>query len=97
MIWDVISEIINVIADFFGEKLVNKGIAAKDTLKIKGQIASCENVINRSYSAIGRKYFEKHSLEDCDEAFAKEMKDIANAKEAMKELKGKLEDIKNNS
>ncbi len=80
-----------------GEKALTKGRAAKDILSLKGQISSCEDVINRSYSALGRKYFEKFKDNNEDPDFSKFIKDILNAENAIKELEGKIEDIKSNS
>lgn len=77
-------------------KAVSKGKAAGDIIKLKSEINSCEGVINRSYSAIGRKYYEMYADGGYDTVFDKQMVDIKNAKKAIKELEDQLEDIKAN-
>lgn len=80
-----------------GSKALTKGKAAKDILSLKAQINSCEDVINRSYSAIGRRFYESNPGAEESSFAAKEMADIKNAMNAIKELEAKIEDIKSNS
>ncbi|MCR4960608.1 MAG: hypothetical protein K6A74_04075 [Lachnospiraceae bacterium] len=77
-------------------KLISKGKNTADILSIKGEISTCDNVINRSYAALGRKYYEMYMEGGYDEAFAKQFNDIRNAKKAKKELEEKLEDARAN-
>ena len=77
-------------------KAISKGKTTKEVLSLKGEISTCENVINRSYTALGRKYYEMYADGEYNEEFKKQMNDIANAKKAKKELEAKLEDIKAN-
>ncbi|MCQ2519137.1 MAG: hypothetical protein MJ107_01260 [Lachnospiraceae bacterium] len=76
-------------------KAMSKGKTAKDYIQLKAEINTCENVINRSYATLGRKYYEMYANGGFNPEFEKQMKDIANAKKAAKELEEKLEDMKN--
>lgn len=92
--------IFDTIINFFVEAIemiVTKGKGTKDTLSLKSEINTCESLINRSYSAIGRKYYEMHKDGDFDPEFEKQMKEIANSKKAIEDLKNRIEDIKSNS
>ena len=77
-------------------KLISKGKTTADVISIKGEISTCDNVINRSYAALGRKYYEMYAEGGYDETFAKQFNDIKNAKKAKKELEEKLADAKAN-
>ena len=90
-----LNELTEKLEDLTG-KLISKGKTTADILSIKGEISTCDNVINRSYAALGRKYFELFSEGEYDERFAKQINDIKNARKAKKELEEKLQDAKAN-
>ena len=75
-------------------KLMKKGKKTKEIINIKSEISTCESVITRAYSAIGRKYYAMFAEGGFDPEFEKQMKDIKNAMNAIKELEEKIEDIK---
>ncbi len=77
-----------------GKKVLKKGKGAKDILKVKAEISSCEDVINRAYMAIGRKYYENFKDGGYGADFEKSMKDIVNAEKAIKDLESEIDDIK---
>lgn len=81
-----------------GDKAYRKGKAAKDVLALKGQISTCEDLIRRDYSTIGRKYFEMYAddISKANPEFARHMSEIENAKKAIKDLEARIEDIKSN-
>lgn len=87
----IVDFVINLVTDFAGEAATKK-----NKLALKSEIKTCERLINRSYCAIGRKYYEKYVNGGADAEFEKQMKEIKNAKAAIADLEGKLEDIKNN-
>ncbi len=93
---DIIENIVQVVADVI-EALVTKGKGTKDVLTLKSEINTCESLINRSYSAIGRKYYEMHKDGDFDPEFEKQMREITNARLAIEDLNKRIEDIKSNS
>lgn len=93
---DIIENIVQVIADVI-EALVTKSKGTKDVLTLKSEINTCESLINRSYSAIGRKYYEMHKDGDFDPQFEKQMKEITNSMNAIEDLNNRIENIKSNS
>lgn len=90
-----IATVMEKVSDMAG-KVVSKGRTAGEIIKVKAEINTCENVIKRSYSAIGRKYYEMNGETGAAADFDKQMRDIKNAEKAIKELSEKLEDLKNN-
>lgn len=85
------------IADKLGEltgRTHKKGKAVMDIISVKNEISSAESVITRSYMAIGRKYYDMYAEGGADAEFEKQMRDIKNAKAAIKELEGQLDDIR---
>ncbi len=75
-------------------KLLSKGKTTKEMIRIKGEIDTCEGVVNRSYIAIGRKFYEMYAEGGYNPEFDKQMTDIKNARNAIKELEEQLADIK---
>lgn len=76
-------------------KAISKGKTAKEIIKLKTEVKTCEDLINSLYASIGRKYFEMHAEDGGDEEFAKKITQIKNAKSAIEDLEKKIEDIKN--
>jgi len=83
-----------------GDTISAKGKIAMDKAKIlaeiaglRGQIATCEEVIKKNYMEIGKLYFEEYS--DVPEApFEKQCEAIRNARKGTEELKLKIEQLK---
>jgi len=77
-------------------KAISKGKTAKEIIKLKTEVKTCEDLINSLYASIGRAYYEAHKEDGTDAEFAKKMTQITNAKAAIEDLNKKIEDIKNN-
>ena len=92
--WDLVEKVIDFIGDLI-EKFTKKKNDTLDSLEVRSEIKTCENLVNRSYMAIGRKYYEMHKDGDFDPEFEKQFKEITNASKAIGDLKSTLEDIKN--
>lgn len=74
------------------DKIYAKGKAAKEVFMLKGEISTCENIIDKAYIEIGKRYVEKFS-ENPDPSFEKNVRDIQNAKIAIKALQEKIDQI----
>jgi len=83
-----------------GDTISAKGKEAADKAKevaeiagLKSQIATCEEVIKKNYTQIGKIYFEQYG--DMPEApFEKQCKAIRDARHGVEELQRKIEEIK---
>lgn len=83
-------------ASAFGKKALQKGKDTKDILSLKMEIKTCEDVISKSYSNLGKKYFELFSETGNNEELDKFVTEIKNAQNAIKDLESKIEALKNN-
>lgn len=92
--WEIVEKFINFIGELV-ERFTKKKNDTLDALEVRSEIKTCENLVNRSYMAIGRKYYEMHKDGEFDPEFEKQFREIANASKAIEDLKGTLEDIKN--
>ena len=92
--WDLVEKVIDFIGNLI-ETFTKKKNDTLDALEVRSEIKTCENLVNRSYMAIGRKYYEMHKDGDFDPEFEKQFKEITNASKAIGDLKSTLEDIKN--
>ena len=92
--WDLVEKVVDFIGELI-EKFTKKKNDTLDSLELRSEIKTCENLVNRSYMAIGRKYYEMHKDGDFDPEFEKQFKEITNASKAIEDLKSTLEDIKN--
>ncbi len=88
------------ILEKLGDTISCKGREAADKAKelaeiasLKGQIATCEEVIKKNYMEIGKLYYELYG-DMPEEAFAKTCRSIKNAKGGVEELQGKIREIK---
>lgn len=89
--------------DFFekvGETITTAGREAADKAKavaeiagLKGQIHTCDEIMQKNYREIGKLYYENFS-QNPDKAFERHCKAIGNAVEAKKKLTAKLEEVK---
>lgn len=83
-----------------GDTITAKGKEAADKAKelaeianLKGQISTCENIIKRNYTEIGRIYFELYG--DCpEEPFEKQCRSVRNARNGIKEIQEQIIDLK---
>ena len=89
--------------DFFekvGEIITEKGKEVTGKVKniaeiagLRNQISACEDVIRKNYLEIGRMYYERFKDEENNE-FAEQCTAIANAKNGVEALEGKIREIK---
>ncbi len=70
--------------------LLDKLRKAVKVLRIKGQISTCEEVINKNYAEIGKLYYEQYGVTP-EVIFEKQCRAIKNAENGKKELEKKLE------
>lgn len=89
--------------DFFekiGDAISTKGKEAADKAKelaeiasLRSQISTCEEVIKKKYSEIGRLYYEQYA-DVPDAPFEKQCRAIKNAKDGVEDLQRKIKEIK---
>lgn len=89
--------------DFFdkiGETLSTKGKEVSDKAKdmaeivnLKGQIHTCEELIKKRYTEIGKIYYEKHGSTP-EEEYIDACRDIENAQNAIIDLETRLKELK---
>lgn len=84
-----------------GETIITKGKEVTDKAKelaeianLKGQIYTCQEVIKKNYKEMGKIYFEQYG-DIPEEPFEKQCRAIKNAKNGIKELQEKIDEIKN--
>lgn len=87
--WEDLGETISV----KGKEVADKAKNITDIAGLKGQIATCENTIQKNYKEIGKKYYEIYADKDLNE-FSQQMTAIKNAKNAEEELKKKISQIR---
>lgn len=76
-----------------GKEAADKAKEMKEIITLKNRIATCEEVMNKNYMEIGRKYFAQYG-EEPEEAFAKECRAIRNAEKGKEKLLEELESVK---
>ena len=89
--------------DFFdksGETLSTKGKEVSDKAKdmaeivnLKGQIHTCEELIKKRYTEIGKIYYEKHGSTP-EEEYIDACRDIENAQNAIVDLERRMKELK---
>ncbi|MBD5484589.1 MAG: hypothetical protein HDR18_03540 [Lachnospiraceae bacterium] len=89
--------------DFFdriGETITTKGREVTDKAKdmaevanLKGQIHTCEDIIRKRYTEIGRIYYDKHGSTP-EEEYEDACRDIENAQNSIVDLEAKIREIK---
>lgn len=86
--------------DKLGETVAAKGRVAADrakdvaeVVKLKRQIATCEEVMKKNYLEIGKLYFEQYGNAP-DALFEKQCRAIANARNGVNELRKKVDEKK---
>ncbi len=83
-----------------GDTLAVKGREAADKAKemaeianLKSQITTCEDIIKKNYTEIGKIYYENYG-DMPEEIFEKQCRSIKNAENGVNELNKKINDIK---
>ncbi len=86
--------------DKIGETLSTKGKEVSDKAKdmaeivnLKGQIHTCEELIRKRYTEIGKIYYEKHGSTP-EEEYIDACRDIENAQNAIIDLETRLKELK---
>lgn len=89
--------------DFFdkiGETITTKGREVSDKARdmaelanLKGQIHTCEELIKKRYTEIGKIYYEKHGSTP-EEEYIDACKDIENAQNTIVDLQARIREIK---
>ena len=76
-----------------GKEAADKAKELAEIANLKSQIATCEEVIKKNYTEIGRLYFEEYS--NMPEApFEKQCRAIRNAQNGVSALQEKIKEIK---
>ncbi len=72
------------------DKVVVKAGQVKEVVKLKGRIATCDEVLQKNYLEIGKLYYEMYG-DNPGEEFAKACSSIMNARRGKEELEQQLE------
>ena len=75
--------------NMLGDTICEKAKELKENIALRGQIATCEEVIEKNYREIGRSYYEQYG-DTQDAEFGKQCRAINNAMNGVKELKKQL-------
>lgn len=76
-----------------GREAADKVKDAAEILRLKAQISTCEEVIQKNYLEIGKLYYEQYG-EAPDALFQKQCRAIGNAQNGMRELHKKMDEKK---
>lgn len=76
-----------------GREVADKAKVMAEIASLKGQIATCEEVIKKNYLEIGKQYFDEYR-DVPDAPFEKQCRAIANAKEGIRDLQEKIDILK---
>ncbi len=76
-----------------GQAAVDKTKEMAEIARLKSQISTCEEVVKKNYLEIGKLYYEQNK-ENPDEAFQKQFTAIGNARNGIRELNEKINQIK---
>lgn len=76
-----------------GTKIADKAKETAEIVSLKNQIATCEEVIRKNYTEIGKLYYERYH-EEPKEFLEKQCRAIENAQKGIEELHRKIEEIK---
>jgi hypothetical protein len=76
-----------------GREAVDKAKVLAEIASLKGQIATCEEVIKKNYLEIGKEYFEEYS-DVPDAPFEKQCTAIRNAKNGVREMQARIDELK---
>jgi DNA-binding ferritin-like protein len=76
-----------------GKEVTGKAKDLAEVANLKGQISTCEDVIKKNYTEIGKKYYEMHAAAP-EEEYDEQCRAIANAQNAIVDLENKIKEIK---
>lgn len=76
-----------------GQMAVDKAKELAEIASLKSQIGTCEEVIKKNYIEIGRIYYENFG-DNAEEIFARQCRNIKNAKKGVEELEVRIKEIK---
>ncbi len=89
---DILEKIGDTISEK-GKEAADKAKEIAEIVSLRGQIATCEEVIKKNYLEIGKLYYELYG-EMAEESFAKQCNAVRNARHGVEELQQKIDDIK---
>ncbi len=76
-----------------GREVTEKAKGLAEIASLRSQIATCEDVIRKSYTEIGKLYYEQ--FQDTEEnLYGEQSMAISNARHAIEELEAKIKEIK---
>ncbi|MCM1185732.1 MAG: hypothetical protein NC251_04570 [Lachnoclostridium sp.] len=76
-----------------GQEAVDKAKDVAEIVNLKSRISTCEDVIKKNYTEIGKLYYEQFKdMPDAD--FQKQCRTIANAENGIAKLQAKIKEIK---
>lgn len=76
-----------------GKEVADKAKELAEIANLKGQIATCEEVIKKNYMEIGKIYYE-HYAKMPEEPFEKQCRAIRNAQMGIDDLQQKINELK---
>ena len=76
-----------------GKEVADKAKDAAEILRLKSQISTCEEVIKKNYLEIGKLFFEQYG-EEPEAPFEKQCTAIRNARDGVKALQEKIDELK---
>ncbi|MBO4980495.1 MAG: hypothetical protein J6C84_01150 [Lachnospiraceae bacterium] len=89
---DFIEKIGNTIS-VKGKEAAGKAKEMAEIANLKSQISTCEDVMKKNYMEIGKLYYEQNG-ENPDPDFEKQCRSIQNARNGIRELNAKIDEIK---
>lgn len=76
-----------------GQVVADKAKELAEIARLKSQIGTCEEVIKKNYTEIGRIYCEAFG-DDPEELFEKQCRSVKNARRGIEELEKKIKEVK---
>lgn len=92
----IVKETGKQVGDVVSEKTKGARDYAKDTIeisKLNNQIATCKDLMSKSYAALGEYYYEKYA-ENPEADIVETIRSIAKAKETIADLEARIDDIR---
>ena len=76
-----------------GKEVADKAKETAEIIRLKSQVATCEEVMKKNYLEIGKAYYREFG-DIPEEAFAKQCRAIRNAENGVKELEEQIRQLK---
>ena len=76
-----------------GKKVAGEAKKMAEIASLKSQIASCEDVIKKTYIEIGKLFMEEHG-EEANAPYEKQRQAILNAQAGIEDLRRKIQEVK---